>query len=109
VEDKTNVQATVTISAATVGTDAVSHDFDPRIALSEAEAAVVRAQMNGGNRLERVALLPTAVTIPGAATLLGLSNREVIKSLRSGDLTATRRGRHLYIDRDAIDGFRRRG
>jgi diguanylate cyclase (GGDEF)-like protein/excisionase family DNA binding protein len=109
VEDKTNVRATVAISAATVGTDAVSHDFDPRIALGEAEAAVVRAQMNGGNRMERVALLPTAVTIPGAATLLGLSNREVVKLLRAGDLSATRRGRHSYIERDAIESFRHRG
>ncbi len=47
-------------------------ELDPKMVLTEAEAAVVRAQMNGGNRLERVALLPTTVTIPGAATLLGV-------------------------------------
>jgi len=108
VEDKSNARATVTISAVTVGTDAVSHDFDARVPLSEAEAAVVRAQMNGGDRMERVALLPTAVTIPGAATLLGLNNRDIIRLLRGRDLTAARRGRHLFIERDAIEAFRHR-
>jgi diguanylate cyclase (GGDEF)-like protein/excisionase family DNA binding protein len=108
VEDKTNATATVTVSAATVGTDTVAHDFDPKLAISEAEAAVVRAQMNGGDRMERVALLPTAVTIPGAATLLGLTNRDVIRLLRSRKLTATRRGRHLFIERDAIEEIRHR-
>lgn len=109
VDDQTNVRETVTVSAATVGTDEVPHDFDPRIALAEAEAAVMRAQMNGGNRMERVALLPTSVTIPGAATLLGLSTRDIVKLLRAGDLSAKRRGRHLYIERDAIEGLRHRG
>jgi len=67
-----------------------------------------RAQMNGGNRLERVALLPTSVTIPGAATLLGVSTREIIRALRKGELRAARRGRHLHIERETIDEFRRR-
>jgi excisionase family DNA binding protein len=64
--------------------------------------------MNGGDRVERVALLPTSVTIPGAATLLGLSNREVTKLLRSGALQARRRGRHLHIEREHIDAYRHR-
>ena len=109
VDDKTNVREAVTVSAATVGTDTVSHDFDPKTVLAEAEAAVVRAQMNGGNRMERVALLPTSVTIPGAAMMLGLSNRDILRLLRSGELSATQRGRHRYIERDAIEGIRRRG
>jgi excisionase family DNA binding protein len=55
-----------------------------------------------------VALLPTLVTIPGAAALLGVTNREVAGLLRGGQLRATRRGRHLHIERGAIDAYRHR-
>jgi len=102
------VTAAVTVSAAAVGTDLVDRELDYRTILAEADAAVVRARMNGGNRTERVALLPTSVTVPGAATLLGLSNREVSRLLRDGQLRATRRGRHLHIERNAIEAYRHR-
>jgi diguanylate cyclase (GGDEF)-like protein/excisionase family DNA binding protein len=108
VEHKTDATAKVTVSAAAVGTDRVTGEFDHRLILAEAEAAVVRAQMNGGGRIETVALLPTSVTIPGAATLLGVTIREVTRLLRTGELRATRRGRHLHIEREQIDAYRRR-
>jgi diguanylate cyclase len=108
VEHKTQERAIVTISAAVVGTDRVNGELDPKMVMTEAEAAVVRAQMNGGNRLERVALLPTTVTIPGAATLLGVGVRDVIRLVRAGDLRAVRRGRHLHIERELIDEYRHR-
>ena len=107
-EHTTDATAPVTLSAAAVGTDLVDADLDHRTILSEAEAAVVRAGSNGGDRTERVALLPTSVTIPGAASLLGLSNREVSRLLRGGELRATRRGRHFHIERAAIDAYRLR-
>jgi excisionase family DNA binding protein len=64
--------------------------------------------MNGGNRVERVALMPTSVTILGAATLLGMTSRQVAGMIKSGALRATRRGRHFHIDRSAIEEQRRR-
>jgi excisionase family DNA binding protein len=64
--------------------------------------------MNGGNRLERVALLPTTVTIPGAATLLGVGVRDVIRLVRAGDLRAVRRERHWHSERELIDDYRHR-
>jgi diguanylate cyclase (GGDEF)-like protein/excisionase family DNA binding protein len=109
IEDQTQQATSVTLSAAAVGTDLVNGELDARTVMAEAEAAVVRAQMNGGNRLERVGLLPTSVTIPGAATLLGLTARDVVRLVRSGDLKASRRGRHRHIERDALDEYRRRG
>lgn len=108
VEHKTQATAVVTLSAAVVGTDLVNAELDPRLVMAEAEAAVVRAQMNGGNRLERVVVLPTALTIPGAATLMGVTVRDVMRLVRRGDLTAARRGRHLHITRDQIAEYRRR-
>ena len=56
--------------------------------------------MNGGNRIERVALLPTSVTILGAATLLGMTARRRRRpDPRAARCKAARRGRHFHIDR----------
>jgi diguanylate cyclase (GGDEF)-like protein len=108
VDHKTDSITAVTVSAAAVGTDLVQAEIDPAYILAEADAAVVRAKMNGGNRVERVALMPTSVTILGAATLLGMTPRQVAGMLRSGVLTAARRGRHFHIDRSAIEEHRRK-
>jgi diguanylate cyclase (GGDEF)-like protein/excisionase family DNA binding protein len=108
VEHKTEARTIVTVSAAAVGTDLVQAEIDPRDFMAEAEAALVRAKMNGGNRVERVALLPTSVTILGAATLLGKTAREVAGMIRRGELRAARRGRHFHIDRTQIDAHRTR-
>jgi len=64
--------------------------------------------MNGGNRIERVALLPTSFTILGTATLLGTTPREVIRMVRAGSLRANRRGRHFHIDRTELEELKRR-
>jgi diguanylate cyclase (GGDEF)-like protein len=53
-EHKTDAQTTVTVSAAAVGIDVVREEIDPRAIMAEAHAAVLRAKMNGGNRVERV-------------------------------------------------------
>lgn len=106
VDHKTETRTVVTVSAAAVGTDLVQAEIEPGDIMSELEAAISRAQMDGRHRVERVALLPTSVTIAGAATLLGMTAREVITLLRSGALRAARRGRHFHIDRTQIEEFR---
>jgi diguanylate cyclase (GGDEF)-like protein/excisionase family DNA binding protein len=108
VDHKTDVTTVVTVSAAAIGTEIVEADINPRLVVAEAEAAVLRAKMNGGNRVETVALLPTSVTIAGAATLIGGTPRDVVRLLRSGALHATRRGRHYHIDRAQLDDYRTR-
>jgi diguanylate cyclase (GGDEF)-like protein/excisionase family DNA binding protein len=108
VDHKTEAITTVTVSAAAVGTDMVQAEIDPSYILAEAYAAVVRAKMNGGNRVERVALMPTSLTILGAATLLGMTPRQVAGMVKSGALRASRRGRHFHIDRSQIEEQRRR-
>jgi diguanylate cyclase (GGDEF)-like protein/excisionase family DNA binding protein len=106
-DHKTDMTKTVTVSAAAVGTDLVQSELDAALVLSEAEAAVLRAKLNGRNRIERVALLPTSLTIFGAATMLGVSARDVAQLVRSGVLRATRRGRHYHIERDLIEAHRK--
>ena len=68
---------------------------------------VLRAKLNGRNRIERVALLPTSLTIFGAATMLGEPAREVTRLIREGTLKASRRGRHFHIDRELIEAYRK--
>lgn len=108
VDHHTGEETRVTVSAAVVGTDVVRTELDPGYVLAEARAAVMRAKLNGRNRLERAALIPLSVNILGASTLLGRSPREVGRLIRRGDLRAGRRGRHYEIDRAALDDFRRR-
>jgi diguanylate cyclase (GGDEF)-like protein/excisionase family DNA binding protein len=105
VDHKTDTTTTVTVSASAVGTDMAPTDIDPANILLEAEAAVLRAKMDGGNRVERVALLAKSVTLVGAAALIGTSAREVVRLVRSGALRATRRGRHYQIDRVEVENY----
>jgi len=108
VDHKTDTTTTVTVSASAVGTDMAPADIDPAHILLEAEAAVLRAKMDGGNRVERVALMAKSVTLVGAAALMGTSAREVVRLVRSGALRATRRGRHYHIDRAELENYRSR-
>lgn len=106
-DHKTDMTKIVTVSAAAVGTDLVQSDVDSAYVLTEAEAAVLRAKLNGRNQIERVALLPTSLTIFGAANVLGQTPHEVAHLIREGTLKASRRGRHLHIDRDLLEAYRK--
>ena len=106
-DHKSGATKIVTVSAAAVGADLVQSELHAGDVMVEAEAAVLRAKLNGRNRVERVALLPTSLTIFGAASLLGRSPREVAQLIKNGSLKASRRGRHFHIERDVIDTFRK--
>ena len=59
VDHKTDTATPVSVSAAVVGADRVDVHIDASRILAEAAAAVTRAKMNGGNRIERVPLPPS--------------------------------------------------
>jgi two-component system cell cycle response regulator len=105
-DHRTDARVPVTISSAVVGADRVLSEIDPSSMLAEAEAALARARLNGPNQLEPVALQPTSVTLLGAANLIGCSKQEIRQLVRSGELPATRRGRHLHIDRAAVERYK---
>jgi diguanylate cyclase (GGDEF)-like protein/excisionase family DNA binding protein len=108
-DHKSDTIRIVSVSAAAVGTDLVQSELDASYVMAEADAAVMRAKLEGHNRIERVALLPTSLTILGAASMLGLSPRRVMQMIKDGTLKATRRGRHYHIDRNMIDVVRKAG
>jgi hypothetical protein len=97
----------ITVSAAAVGTDFVHAEVDASYVLAEADAAVLRAKLDGGNRVERVALIPSSVTILGAATLLGVRPKHVVQLMRNDILPAARRGRHFHIECAHIEEYKR--
>jgi diguanylate cyclase (GGDEF)-like protein/excisionase family DNA binding protein len=106
VDHRTEARVRVTVSAAVVGAERLLSHLDPATVFAEAEAALLRAKLNGVDRMERVALQPPSVTLVGAANLLGCSPREVRRLVRAGELTASRRGRHYHIDRASIERYR---
>lgn len=106
VDHKTDARVTVTLSAGVVGAERLLSHVDPNTLLTEAEAALLRVTMNGSDQMEQVALQPTTVTILGAANLLDCRPEEVRRLIREGELSATKRGRHYYIDRASIERHR---
>lgn len=106
VDHRTDERVPVTVSAAVVGAERLLSHLEPATLLAEAEAALLRAKMNGVDQMERVALQPPSVTLLGAANLLDCTPREVRRLVRTGELAATKRGRHYHIDRASIDRYR---
>ena len=105
-DHKTDARVPVTISASVVSADRVISEIDPAAMLEEAEAALLRARLNGPDQMERVALQPTSVTLLGAANLLGCAPQEIRRLVRTGELHAARRGRHYHIDRQAVEHYK---
>lgn len=96
----------VTLSAAVVGTEVLESEIDPYYVVSEAQEAVRRAKLSGRNRVERVTLLPTSVSLIGAARLLNVAAGVIRRLVREGQLQMTRRGRHYHIDRASLERYR---
>ncbi|MBI2221095.1 MAG: diguanylate cyclase [Acidobacteria bacterium] len=103
VDHKSESRASVTLTAAAVAVERVqAAGLEAAAVMREAETAVARAKLEGRNRTERIALMPTSVTLLAAATLLECTLRELRRMIRSGALKATRRGRHYLVDRADI-------
>ncbi len=104
VDDKNESRA-VTLSASAVAAERVQMELDATQILGEAETAVARAKLDGSQRTECIALAPTSVTLLSAASLLDRTPLEIRRLVRSGELKAARRGRHVHVDRAEIDRF----
>ena len=93
----------ITVSASAVAAERVQTELDAVQILAEAETAVRRARLDGSHRTECIALAPTSVTLLSAASLLDRTPFEIRRLVRTGELKASRRGRHLHVDRVEID------
>jgi diguanylate cyclase (GGDEF)-like protein/excisionase family DNA binding protein len=106
VDHRTDVRVPVTVSAAVVAAEKLLSHIDPHTFMSEAEAALLRAKMNGPNQMEQVSVQPATVTVLGAANLLDCPPIEIRRLVRAGVLAAAKRGRHYHIDRSSVERHR---
>ena len=106
-DHNTGGSVAVTLSAAAVGNDYLESELDPYDILSEAEKAVRRAKMSGRNRVERVTLLPMAVSLLGAAGLLDCAPADVRRLVSEGELVGSHKGRQFQIERASLERYRR--
>ncbi len=105
-DHKTENVVRVTLSAAAVGTEVLESEIDPYYVVAEAQEAVRRVKLSGRNRVDRVTLLPTSVSLVGAAHLLNAGALSVRRLIRQGHLQMTRRGRHYHVDRASLERYR---
>jgi diguanylate cyclase (GGDEF)-like protein/excisionase family DNA binding protein len=106
VDHRTEARVAVTLSAAVVAAEKLLSHIDPDTFMAEAEAALLRAKMNGPNQMEQVSLQPATVTILGAANLLDCPPLEIRRLVRAGVLAASKRGRHYHVDRSSVERYR---
>jgi diguanylate cyclase (GGDEF)-like protein len=105
IDHKTDVKTVVTVSASAVGTDLDAGGDRADLHHGGGGGRVMRAKMDGRNRVGAIALLDVGDDRRGR-DLLGATAREVIDLIRGGTLRVSRRGRHYHIDRAQIEEFR---
>ena len=106
VDHRTDARVAVTVSSAVVAAEKLLSHIDPHTFMAEAEAALLRAKMNGLNQMEQVSVQPATVTILGAANLLDCTPIEIRRLVRAGALGAAKRGRHYHLDRASVERYR---
>jgi diguanylate cyclase (GGDEF)-like protein len=102
--DGTRLPVTLTIAA--IGTDAMPAGVGPEDLLHEASETLLRGRNAGGDRTERGTIEPQEVSIGSAAATLGIDTLEIRRMIREGRLSTSRRGRHTYVSRSAIERLR---
>jgi diguanylate cyclase (GGDEF)-like protein len=105
---RTERRVQVTVSAAVVTAQGTPGDlFDSDRLLIEADAALERAKRSGRNRIERVAVTPSSLSVAVAAHYLACSPTTVRKLISDGALRASGSGQELVVEWVSVDDYRR--
>jgi diguanylate cyclase (GGDEF)-like protein len=103
---RTEQRAVVTVSIAVTSARAlVGEPIDHVKLSSEVEAALVRAKDGGRNRVEHVELRPRLVSIAEATAILDTDIEGVDRLVAEGRLDPITRGRHVRLERDAVEAL----
>lgn len=103
---RTDQRAAVTVSVAVTSARALEGEpIDHQRFVLEAEAALVRAKSGGRNRVEQVELLPRLISIEEATGRLGTTLEGIERLVADGTLDPIRAGRHVRLERVAVDAL----
>jgi excisionase family DNA binding protein len=106
-DHNTEERVRVTVSAAAInGQGSLGEPFDAEQLLLEADAAMKRAKSLGRNRVERVVVAPTSLSVQSAAHYLQCSAEIVQSLIAEGKLETTGTGAQLRIHKLAIEDYR---
>jgi diguanylate cyclase (GGDEF)-like protein/excisionase family DNA binding protein len=103
---RTDRRAVVTVSVAAISARALEGEpIDHMKFTAEAEAALKRAKLAGRNRVERVEMLPRLISIAEASAILNTDIDGVDKLVADGRLDPVRAGRHVRLERQAVEAL----
>jgi diguanylate cyclase (GGDEF)-like protein len=105
---RTERRVQVTVSAAVVTAQGTPGEpFDSERLVIEADAALERAKRNGRDRIERVAVIPSSLSVAVAAHYLECSPTTVRKLIADGSLRASGSGQEATVEWVSVDDYRR--
>ncbi|HUQ88683.1 MAG TPA: diguanylate cyclase [Vicinamibacterales bacterium] len=103
---RTEQRAVVTVSVAATSARALEGEpIDHEKFMDEAEAALERAKQAGRNRVERVELQPRMISIAEASAILNTDIEGIDKLVADGRLDPVNAGRHVRLDRSAVEAL----
>jgi diguanylate cyclase (GGDEF)-like protein/excisionase family DNA binding protein len=106
-DHNTDDRVRVTVSAAAItGQGSLGEPFDAERLLLEADTCLKRAKSLGRNRVERVAISATSLSVQSAAHYLQCSPAVVQKLIAEGKLKTTGSGQSLRIQKLGIEDYR---
>lgn len=107
---RTEQRIVVTVSVAVTSARALEGEPIDHVKFrAAAEAALERAKTGGRNRVEHVQLLPRLISIEEATRLLQTTVAGIEKLVADGTLDPVNTGRHVRLQRDAVEALVRRG
>ncbi len=107
---RTEQRAIVTVSVAVTSARALEGEpIDHDKFSAEAIAALERAKVGGRNRVEQIELLPRLISIDEATRLLQTNIEGIEKLVAEGTLDPVNAGRHVRLERVAVEDLARSG
>lgn len=107
---RTEQRAVVTVSVAVTSARALEGEpIDHEKFSAEAVAALERAKVGGRNRVEHVELLPRLISIEEATRVLNTDIQGIEKLVAEGSLDPVNAGRHVRLEREAVEELASRG